>query len=88
MVIHHFNIFCASFRPPKADAPLIVNAYAILPNSVALKGLKTIAGRDSQITQLCGNIELPQFSASDRFDVYEPPHAYAFRERFSIDALE
>jgi hypothetical protein len=78
MIISDLNIFCACFRPPKADAPLIVDTNAILADPVTFEGLKAIAGRYPQIIQPSGNIELPQLSAGNRFDVHEPPHAHTF----------
>jgi len=78
MIICDLNIFCAGFGPPKADAPLIVNTNAILTDTVAFEGLKAITRRYLQITQPGGNIELPQLSAGNRFDVNGPPYACTF----------
>jgi hypothetical protein len=78
MVIHDLDVLCPRFRPTKADAPLIVNTDAMLASPLTFKGLKAIARRHPQITQLCGNIELSQLPAGNRFDVHEPPHAYTF----------
>jgi hypothetical protein len=50
----------------------------MLASPVTFKGLKAIARRHPQITQLCGNIELSQLPAGNRFDVHEPPQAYSF----------
>jgi hypothetical protein len=78
MVIHDLDIFCPRFRPTTADAPLIVNTDAMLASPVTFERLKAIARRHPQITQLCGNIELSQLPAGNRFDVHEPPHADTF----------
>lgn len=39
MVIGYFHIGCAGLRPAKADAPLIVDAYAVLPGSISSQSL-------------------------------------------------
>ncbi len=88
MVICNLNIFNTAFRPPEADAPLIVDTNAMLACAVTLEGLKAITGRYPQITQPAGDLELPQLSAGNRFDVHEPPHAYTFCERFGFGTLE
>jgi hypothetical protein len=78
VVIHDLNIFCAGFRPAKADAPLIVDTNAVPAGTVAFEWFKAISGRYSQIIQSTGNLELSQLSSRYRRDVHEPSHANAF----------
>jgi hypothetical protein len=65
MVINNFNIFGTSFCPSKADAPLPVNTYAVLPGSIALERFQSITGRYSQILEICRNFKLSQFPAGN-----------------------
>jgi hypothetical protein len=88
VVVHDFHIFGARIRPPKADAPLIIDTNAVRAGTVALERFKTIAGRHSQILQSAGDLELSQLAPRNSSDVHEPPDAESFRERFGIRALE
>jgi hypothetical protein len=60
MIIHDFNVVGVTLVPKKADAPLVVDADAMLPFSIALQRFQTIARRSLQITQFGGEIQLPQ----------------------------
>ncbi len=51
VVIHYLYVFSACFRPAKADAPLIIDANAVLSEAIALQSFKAIAGRHPQIIQ-------------------------------------
>lgn len=88
MIIDDFNILGACFRPAKADAPLIVDTNTVLPGTLALEGLKAVTRRHPQIIDSGGDFELPQLSPSHDSNIHESLGADAFRERFSIRALE
>jgi len=45
MIINDFDISCLIVNPLEADAPLVIDANAILTGSFALELLETIAGR-------------------------------------------
>jgi len=77
MVVHDLNIFCASFLPTKADAPLIVDTNAVLARTVAFECFKAISGWYSQIIQSAGNLKLSQFPSCHRCNIHKPSHANA-----------
>ena len=52
VVIHYLYVFSARFRPAKADAPLIIDANAVLPEAVAPQCFKAIARRHPQVIQI------------------------------------
>ena len=60
MVIDDFDIVGISSVPSKADAPLVIDADAVLAGAVALQRLQTVAGRNAQIVQSCRGIQLSQ----------------------------
>ena len=62
MVVHNFHVKGIFAFPSEADAPLIVDAYAVLPGPVSPKRFKVIAGRDAQIVKVYGDLELIKFS--------------------------
>ena len=52
--------------PAEADAPLIVDANAVLAGPIAFEFLQAVAGRDAQILELLGGVheaELAQHEA-------------------------
>jgi hypothetical protein len=51
VVIHDFNLMCAILSPNKADAPLVIDADAVLPFAVALQRLKLVARGNPQASK-------------------------------------
>jgi len=83
MVIHDFNIVSIPFPPNKADAPLVVDADAVLPSAIAMQRFEPITRWRGQIAQVCRSIDLCQLSLRDSFDGTKPfrplPLMRAFR---------
>ena len=52
-------------RPPEADAPLIVDADAVLPAPVPPELLEPVARWDPEVVQGHGCVELPQLAEGD-----------------------
>jgi hypothetical protein len=61
MVIRNFNLFRSIVRPYKANAELVINAYAVLSFSVAVQEFQKIPWRNLQRFQRNGCIELVEF---------------------------
>ena len=61
MVVDDLHIVGISVTPDKADAPLIVDANAVLPSAVTFERFQVITRGRGQITKLRGNIQLPEF---------------------------
>jgi len=72
MIIHNLDFIRIAFLPDKADSPLIVDANAVSPLTVAMKSLQAVAGRRGQIAQFGGGIQLPQFPLSDPLEGPKP----------------
>ena len=51
--------------PDEADAPLIVDADAVLASTIALERLEPIAGRNAEVGEGVGRIEDDEFSKRD-----------------------
>jgi hypothetical protein len=63
MVIHNSNVARVFTVPAEANAPLVVDADAMLSGAIAFQGFQAVAGRQGQVTQFAGAIklrELPQ----------------------------
>ncbi len=78
MVINYFNILCTNIRPTKADTPLIVDANAVLTQTITLECFKVIAERHPQIIESTGDFELSEFATRDLGDIREPPDTLTF----------
>src|SRR5690348_5970918 len=84
MVIRDFDIEGVTALPSKTHAELVVDANAVLPDAIALEGFETVAGRDTQITQRGGCLEILELAAGDGLDVHETPHTQAVEQGFGV----
>jgi hypothetical protein len=73
VIIHDFYVVGIAAAPNKADAPLLVDADAVLALSIALQRFQVITWRRPQIPQFDGDIQLPQLSLGHPF---ESPKAF------------
>jgi hypothetical protein len=48
MVIDDFDIVCVAVFPPEADAPLVVDSYAVLSFAVSAESFEAITRRDEK----------------------------------------
>ena len=60
MVVDDFNTVGTSCRPDEADAPLPIDADAVLPCAAAFQGLQLIVWRHGEILQHLGIVQHPQ----------------------------
>ena len=72
MVIYNLDVVGISITPHEADAPLIVDANAVLSLSVALERFQMITRRGREVAQFCGNIQLPKLSLRHPFELSKP----------------
>jgi hypothetical protein len=57
-IVHNLDILGTGLRPAKANAPLVVNADAVLAFSVAVERFEAISGRRLQEIEGCGSLHL------------------------------
>lgn len=89
MVINNFNGVRLAIFPGKANAPLVVNADAVLPRPAAFQGFQAIGGRHSHIIQGFSAMELQQFAQRSALDVRgQPARSLAFPNLFRLFATE
>src|SRR6185312_7111256 len=69
MVVDDFDIGRTSFCPNEADAPLVVDPDAHLPVAIAMQGLQTVAGRNTQVRQRFRLVEQTQLPQGDGLHV-------------------
>ena len=64
MVIHNLNVVGISTTPYKADAPLIVDANAVLSLTIPYEYFKTVAWQCSEIAQRRSSFHMIQLQPS------------------------
>jgi hypothetical protein len=68
MVVDDADISRSSFKPVKTDAPLIIDANAVLPCAVAFQQLKPVAWRNAKVIH--DNRLIKQAQLSQRNGLY------------------
>jgi hypothetical protein len=56
VVFDDLDVICVPILPAKADAPLIVDANAVLARAVTFELLESVTGWDTQVLELLGGI--------------------------------
>jgi hypothetical protein len=64
VVVNKFNVFGAAVRPSKAEPILIIDANAVLSGPITAQRLQAVTGRNPEVVELVGDLELPQLAAS------------------------
>jgi hypothetical protein len=74
VVVDDLDIVGIASLPSEADAPLVVDANAVLAPAVALERLPLIAGRGRQVLENSSAVQIEQLPASRPLDGPEPPN--------------
>ena len=88
VVVNDLNVLRSRGGPAEADAPLIVDADAVLTLAVALERLKSIAGRRTQELKCRRGLELRELSGSHLNDRPEACRFAGFKKLASVAAPE
>ena len=68
MIINDLDLEGVAIFPSKTDAPLVINANAVLAGAIALEFLQPVARRDAKVLELLRSVnqaELPQHEAEE-----------------------
>ena len=65
MVVHNFHVKCILALPAEADAPLVIDADAVLAVPVTLQRFESITRRGAQIVQPPRLVQQQQFPPRD-----------------------
>jgi hypothetical protein len=76
MIISYFYLECISVGPAKADTPLIVDRYCILPGSIPLQGMKVIAGWNLEIVEAGRQVYVLKATIGSTNDVRRHPFRF------------
>jgi hypothetical protein len=69
MIIYDFDFMGVLTHPTKAEAPLVIDANAVLASALAFESFQAIAGRKAQDVESVGGIELEELSAGSALNV-------------------
>jgi hypothetical protein len=72
VIVTDFDISWTGGCPYKADPPLIVDSYAVLPGSISLEGFQLVPRWRSKVGQHNGGVQVIQLAQRDACDVTEP----------------
>ena len=73
MIIDNFDVVRIAMAPDKTDAPLLVDANAVLTCAVASERFQTVAGRHSQVLQCPSGMQHLQLVQSLFLDLTRKP---------------
>jgi len=89
VVVDDLDVEGIGGAPDKADAPLIVDADAVLASTIALERLESIAGRNAQVGEGVGRIEDDEFPKRDALKAGgQTTRAATLKERFRVGFAE
>ncbi|MCF2133995.1 MULTISPECIES: hypothetical protein [Mycetohabitans] len=82
MVVDNFHIRRIAICELETYVPLVINADALLADSISLHGLQLISRRNLQKIQSNSSVQLLQFPYGDRLDSGEAGNALVVKKRF------
>ena len=69
MIIDNVDLPSVSITPNETNAPLVVDANAMLPGAVASKNFEPVAGRDPQVIKAASRVDCHQLGPSPLLDL-------------------
>jgi hypothetical protein len=68
VVVHDLYVLGTNWRPCETDPELVVDADAVLAGPIPFERLETVSGRDPQIVQTPGDLELTELASRHRLE--------------------
>jgi hypothetical protein len=88
VVIHNLNFIRIAVTPFEADAPLIIDANAVRPGTIALQQFELISRRHAQILQPPRLMKIQKLSPCSPFDGLKSADHAVLKKRCGVGALE
>ena len=88
MIVDDLYILSTLWCPDEADAPLLVNANAVLTPSIIFQRFECVAGRHPQIVKNCRPVQLCKLAERRSFNVHPALYALTLEKGLSFFALE
>ena len=84
MVTHNLDIIGLPILPPETDAPPVVDANAMLADTVALQSFESISSNGSQVVKISRRMKPTEPFPSSPLDVLKLPAAEAIMQGFGF----
>src|SRR5450759_4319285 len=88
VIVNDLDIVGVSIVPTKADSVPIVDPDAMLSDPSSFQWLQPVARRSQEFAQLGREVQDPQFSPCNGFDVDETGDPFTLEQPFGIGAAE
>jgi len=88
VIVDNLDIVRVTVLPPKADAPLVVDANAVLTLSVAAQRFEPIAGRDTQVLNRACSMYVQELSPCLPLDRAKPGDEFVVEEPGRVTVFE
>jgi hypothetical protein len=88
VIVHDLNIVRIPIVPNEAQAPFVIDPYAVLPGSVIPQCFQAIPGRCCQISQFRSAVQLPKLSAGNALNGLKAPACLPIVKSLSFRATE
>lgn len=88
MVINNLDGFRSGISPAKTHPKLPIDSYTVLTFTVPRQCFQHIAGWNSQVLQVIGDLKLPDLPRSHTLDIHKSPHPLATCQLFGVLTLE
>ena len=88
VIVHNLDVVRIPVFPNKAEAPLVIDSYTMLPLSVAMQCFQAITRRGCQVAQLRGAVQLPKLAAGNLLDRRKAPAVLSLVKALSLRATE
>src|SRR5271165_401304 len=88
VIICNLHVVSISVAPYKADAPLVVDAYAVLTCTVTFQLMKPVTRGRSQIHQTLGGMQHQKLSPRRLSNVHELTNTLIVEKSLGVGALE
>jgi hypothetical protein len=89
MIVCDLDLICVTVPPLEADSPRIINSDAILSCSISRQLLESIAGRNSEITEVFSGVDNQEPSKSGALKLKgPPPHPLSLKNVLGIRVSE
>ncbi len=89
VVVDDLDVERVGGAPDEADAPLIVDADAVLTGAIGLECFEAVAWRNAKVGERIGRIENDELSKRDALEACrQPARATTVKERFRVGVAE
>jgi hypothetical protein len=69
VIVYNLHTLDPAFGPDETHAVFVIDANGMLAFAIALERFQPIAGRDPQVVELLGDVELLEFAEGNFLDV-------------------